>query len=354
MNRRVVIVPIVLVVAAGAAAAWWLRRDRQPDDRLLASGTVEATEARLGFEAPGEIAEIAVREGDRVATGALVARLESSESEARRAQAAAQVAAARAALAELERGFRSEEIAQARAGVSAADEQVADAERDVARTKMLYEGGAVSREVQDKAAMGLEVARAQRTQAEEQLRMLERGPRPEQIAAQRAQVEVAAAALQAAEAALAKRTIHSPLDALVTTRHREPGEIVSPGSPVVTLLDPADRWVRIYVPENRIGAVRLGGPAAILSDTYPDRRYPGEVTFVASEAEFTPKTVQTQEERVRLVYAVEVRVLEDPGYELKPGMPVDVELPISPATATPSQPSPVPTATAADGAAEPG
>jgi HlyD family secretion protein len=323
-----------------------MRRDAEPTDRLLASGTVEATEARLGFEAAGALAEVAVREGDRVAAGALVARLESSEVEARRAQAAAQLAAARAALAELERGFRSEDIAQARAGVAAAAEQVADAERDASRARMLFDGGAVSREVQDKATMALEVARAQHTQTEERLHLLERGPRPEQIAAQRAQVDVAAAALQAAEAALAKRTLHAPLAGLVTTRHREPGEVVSPGSPVVTLLDPADRWVRIYVPENRIGAVRLGSEAVVLSDTYPDRRYRGEVTFVASEAEFTPKTVQTREERVRLVYAVDVRVLEDPGYELKPGMPVDVELPLAPARlpATTEQPpsSPAP------------
>ena len=106
----------------------------------------------------------------------------------------------------------------------------------------------------------------------------------------------------------------------------EPGEVVAPGSPVLTVLDPDDRWVRIYVPENRLGAVRLGAEVEVLSDTFPEKRYTGEVTYVAAEAEFTPKTVQTQEERVRLVYAVKVRVLEDPGYELKPGMPVDVRL----------------------------
>ena len=109
-------------------------------------------------------------------------------------------------------------------------------------------------------------------------------------------------------------------------RHRQPGETVSPGLPVLTLTDLDDRWVRIYVPENRIGAVSLGQGATIRSDTYPDREYRGEVIFIASEAEFTPRNVQTPEERVKLVYAVKVRITGDADYELKPGIPADVVL----------------------------
>jgi HlyD family secretion protein len=120
--------------------------------------------------------------------------------------------------------------------------------------------------------------------------------------------------------------VQAPFRGVVTVRHHEPGEILSAGSPVVTLLDRDDRWVTIYVPETRIGAVRLGQPAGIVSDTFPDHRYPGEVSYIASEAEFTPKTVQTREERVKLVYAVKVRVTGDPDYQLKPGMPADVTL----------------------------
>ncbi len=120
--------------------------------------------------------------------------------------------------------------------------------------------------------------------------------------------------------------VRAPFAGLVTVRHREPGEIVGAGAPVVTVLNPDDRWVRIYVPENRIGAVRVGQAARITSDTYRDRTYGGTVAAIASEAEFTPKTVQTREERVKLVYAVKVRITGDPGYELKPGMPADVRL----------------------------
>ncbi len=117
-----------------------------------------------------------------------------------------------------------------------------------------------------------------------------------------------------------------PFDGVVTVRHREPGETAPPGAPVLTLMNPDDRWVRIYVQEDRIGRLALGQPATITSDSYPDRTYEGRVTFIASEAEFTPKNVQTPEERVKLVYAVKVQVVGDPAFELKPGMPADVRL----------------------------
>ena len=139
-------------------------------------------------------------------------------------------------------------------------------------------------------------------------------------------VEQAEASVAGFDAALAQMVVRAPFAGVVTVRHREPGEIVAPGSPVLTVLDPADRWVRIYVPEPRLGSVALGAPAAITSDTYQDRDYRGEVRFIASEAEFTPKTVQTAEERVKLVYAVKVAITGDSAFELKPGMPADVRL----------------------------
>ncbi len=112
----------------------------------------------------------------------------------------------------------------------------------------------------------------------------------------------------------------------MTVRHREVGEVVPAGAAVLTLMNPDDRWVRIYVPENQLGKVALGQAARITSDTFPGKTYRGKVAFIAAEAEFTPKNVQTTEERVRLVYAVKVRVEQDPGQELKPGLPADVFL----------------------------
>jgi HlyD family secretion protein len=111
---------------------------------------------------------------------------------------------------------------------------------------------------------------------------------------------------------------------VVSVRHREPGETVPAGAPVLTILNPEDRWVRIYVREDQIGAIGLGLGAAITSDTYPGRRYQGHVVFIASQAEFTPSNVQTAEERARLVYEVKVRITGDPRHELKNGLPADV------------------------------
>ena len=326
MSRKKIAIPVLLLVAAGATTWYVISRRDEADAGLTASGTVEATDAQLGFRVPGRVTSIAAREGDRVAAGQELARLDAAELEARRAQAVAQVATAEAALAELVRGARREEIAQARAGLAAAEERRADAERDLARTRRLFEGGAVPREALDKAQVALDVARAQRTQAMEQLRLLEAGPRQERVAAARAQVAQAEAAVAAAEAMLADTAIAAPFGGVVTVRHREPGEVVTAGAPVLTVLDPGSRYVRIYIPENRVGAVRLGMRAAISADTYPDRTYPGEVSFIASEAEFTPKSVQTAEERVRLVYEVKVRVTGDPELDLKPGLPADVRL----------------------------
>ncbi len=322
--RRVI---AVAVVAAVGAALWVaFGRDRVRDHALSASGTVEATEARVGFQAPGRIETIGAREGDAVKAGAVLAELDRAETEARRQQASAQANAARALLRELERGSRPEEIAQGRAALAGASERVRDAQRDLDRTKTLFEGGAVSREALDKARLALDLAQSQDDQAREQVTILETGPRREKIDAQRAQLAQAEAAVRVIDATLDAMTIRAPFDGVVTVRHREPGEIVAAGSPVLTIMNPDDRWVRIYVPETRIGAVRVGQAATITTDTFPKKTYRGEVSFIATEAEFTPKTVQTSEERVKLVYAVKVRVTGDPARDLKPGMPADVGL----------------------------
>jgi membrane fusion protein YbhG len=327
-KRIVVAVVVFLLLLAAVAATLWavLSRRGERSGRLAASGTVEATEAQAGFEVTGRLESVLVHEGDTVRAGQALARLDRSEMAARRAQAAAQVAAAQAQLAELMAGTRREEVAQGRAAQAAARDKLADAERDAGRTKTLFDGGAVSRETYDKALLARDLARSQGRQAEEQLRLLQNGPTRERRAAARAQLEQARAALAARDVTLAHMTLAAPFDGVVTVRHREPGETVAPGAPVLTIINPGDRWVRIYVREDRVGAVKLGSRATITSDTFPGKSYEGAVRFIASEAEFTPKNVQTQEERVKLVYAVKVQIVGDPGLDLKPGLPADVRL----------------------------
>jgi HlyD family secretion protein len=324
-NRKRVAPLVVLVVLVAAATVLFLRRG-QSAEQLIASGTVDATEADLGFQAPGRIEGIGPHEGDAVTPGVELARLDRSELEARRATALAQAGAARARLDELEHGFRPQEVTQGRAAYDAARERLEDARRELERTRALYEGGAESREELDRAHTAFEVREAEAEQARAQLGILSSGSRAEEIAAQRAVLAQAEASVRQVDAQLRNAVIVAPFAGVVTVRHREPGEAVPAGAPVLTVLDPGDRWVRIYVREDQIGRVGLGQPASISSDTYPDRAYQGRVTFIASEAEFTPSNVQTAEERARLVYEVKVRITGDARQELKVGVPADVRL----------------------------
>jgi len=312
--------------AAALIALALLGGCRRGNGPLAASGTVEATEAELGFQLPGRIETIRVHEGDQVHTGDTLAVLDRSELFARRAQALASINAARAALDELQAGSRSEERVQAEQALQAATDRLADAQRDLDRTRRLFEAGALSQEAYDKARLQLDVLRSQKSQAEQQLQLVQTGPRPERIAAQRAVVAQAEAALAQLDAMLANAVIKAPFDGVVTVKGREGGETVPAGAPVVTIMNMGDRWVRIYIPEDQVGAVCLGQTAAISADTYPGKRYAGQVSFVASQAEFTPRNVQTKEERVKLVYAVKVRITQDPTLDLKPGVPADVTL----------------------------
>ena len=326
LKQRLILLAVIAAVTAGAGLWFVVNRQDATNSSLMASGTVEATDAQLGFQTAGRIEDITVHEGDPVKAGVELAYLDRMETLARRQQAVAQVAGARALLQELERGFRSEEVAQGRAALAAATERLKDVQRDLERTRRLFEGAVVSQEAYDKAVVAFDVAKSQYEQAQEQMKILETGPRKEKIEAQRAQLLQAQAAVRMFDAILANMTIRSPFNGVVTVRHREPGEIAQAGLPVLTIMNRDDRWVRIYISEARMGAVRIGQSATVTTDTYPKKTYRGEVVFIADEAEFTPKTVQTTEERVKLVYAVKVRITDDPTYELKPGMPADVFL----------------------------
>jgi len=325
MDKRIRIVVALLIVAAGVT--WWTRRGGETTaNGLFASGTVEATDADLGFQIPGRIGSVDVTEGQRVTAGDRLAELDSRELAARVAAAQAALAATEARLAELNQGTRPQELAAAESAVRAATERVAEAERDAARAATLFEGGAVSRQAMQRAMTMRDLAQADHEQASQRLALLQEGPRVETIQAQRSMVQQAAAQVALAEATFENSVISAPFPGVVTTRHREPGEAVGAGSPVVTLLDPDDRWVRIYVREDAVGRVQLGLAAEIRSDTYPDRVYQGVVIFIGSEAEFTPRNVQTTEERTKLVYPVKVRITGDPNFELKPGIPADVTI----------------------------
>lgn len=319
-------VRIIAVLAVVVAVAVFLTGRGGGESEMTASGTVEATDADLGFQLPGKIDLVLVAIGDPVAAGDTLAQLDLRHLDAQRRSANAQVTMARARLAELETGFRSQEIAQGRAGVESAARRRSQAEADLARTRTLFEGGALARELLDHHQTAFDVADAEHFRAQQALAILEEGPRTQQIAAARAAVEQALAAVDGVDAALAQARIDAPFAGLVSNRHREPGEIVPAGAPVLTIMNPASRWVRIYVREDAVGRIGIGQTVSITSDAYPDRTYSGEVVFIADEAEFTPRNVQTTEERIKLVFEVRVRIVNDESFDLKPGLPADVDL----------------------------
>jgi len=315
--------PLIVVLAIVVVL---LTRGRGNGQAIAASGTVEATEADLGFQVPGRIDRIAVQEGAAVDSGADLAWLDRQELEAQHRAAAAQAAAARARLAEMLRGSRPEEISQGRAALEAAEQRRQDAQRDLERAQRLHDGGAISQQRLDDARTAVTLTEAEYQRAREALRLLELGPREEQIAAQRSLLSQAEAMVAQIEATLDHAVVTAPFAGTVTVRHREPGETVPAGSPVLTVMNPADRWVRIYVREDQVGRLSIGGAATIGADAYPGRTYQGRVVYISSEAEFTPRNVQTTAERVKLVYRVKVEIVGDPSLDLKPGLPADVEL----------------------------
>jgi len=326
MKPPVRVIGAVAVLAVVAVVVTLILRNHDTAMPIVASGTVEITEADLGFQRPGRIDSIAVHEGDRVVAGAPLAWLDSQELAAERRAAASQQASAAARLAELVAGSRSEDIAQAREALRAATDRESNASREAERAQRLFAGGAISERQRDAAATALELAQADRAAAAERLQLVEAGPRTEQIAAQRALVAQAAATVARVDAALDQMTVRAPFAGRITIRHREPGETVGAGAPVLSLTDPEDRWVRIYVRGDEVGRLALGETATITADANPDREYTGVVTFIADEAEFTPRSVQTTEERVKLVYRVKVRITGDEAFDLKPGLPADVRL----------------------------
>lgn len=323
-KHRAILAITVLSVTGGLVTFRTMAAAEHPDD-ILASGTIEATQADLGFQVAGRLQEVTVREGDQVTAGTPIAALERDELIAQRNVALAQLAGAQASLSELLAGSRPEEIAQAEAAVAVATDRRNGARRDVERLRPLADQSLVSKQQFDRQSTALDVAEGEVAQATEQLRILKTGPRAERIAAQRAATEQATAVIERIDAMLSQTVLLAPSDGVVTVRHREPGEALSPGNPVATLRDLDDRWVRIYVPGDQVGRLTLGQSATITADAEPQKRYAGEVSYIASVAEFTPRNVQTTKDRVKLVYEVRVRVTGDPMVDLKPGLPADVQ-----------------------------
>jgi HlyD family secretion protein len=274
------------------------------------------------FKIPGRIRERRVDEGDTVTAGQVIARLDNEDQLREVAQLRSESQAARAALAELVAGSRLEEIAQAEAALAAAEAEAKRLDDDYRRQEALYRREVIPRRDLDAARAGRDTSQARTREAREALALVRKGPRQERIDQARARYRATEGALALAQNRLDYTTLAAPLSGVVLAKNAEPGEQVAAGTPVVTIGNIADTWVRTYINETDLGRVKTGQKARVTSDTWPGKVYAGTVTFIAQEAEFTPKNVQTEKERVKLVYRVKITV-PNPTMELKPGMPVD-------------------------------
>jgi HlyD family secretion protein len=273
----------------------------------------------------GRIAERPVNEGDRVTLGQLLVRLDESAqvAEVRRQEAA--VRTAESTLKDLLAGARAEELEDARAALQSAGATREWTERDYRRADELFRKTLIAAQEVDRARQAFEVAVAQEKSARQKLLLLQAGSRPDQVEAARGQLAQARHALDMAQTQLKEMTIYSPVDGIVLRKNLEVGEMATPGVPILTLMKPSELWVRAYVPEEEIGRIKVGNAARVAVDAYPARRFPGRVIEIASEAEFTPRNVQTKKERVNLVFRIKVAV-DNPEGILKPGMPADADI----------------------------
>ncbi len=296
-----------------------------PANKLMLSGNIEAHESLVSFKVQGRIVELPIEEGQWVSGGAVLARLDDADYKQKVDIDAANVQLRESSLALTLAGTRQQEIKAAAQSVIDAQAELEQRKVDNERAQRLFARDAISAQDRDLAATALKRAEAQYQAAKERLNQAKEGSRKEDIAIARANVKSARESLGLSRINLDYTTLHAPSNGVVTVRQAELGEVVSPGTPVVTLADLDHVWLRAYVAETDLGRIRWGQDATIHTDTFPDKIYHGRISFIASNAEFTPKSVQTFKERVTLVYRIKIDV-DNLNHELKPGMPADAEI----------------------------
>ena len=387
MKKRLILTAFLFVLIVTGVLVFLGQRRVQQAERIY-SGTIEATQSDLAFQINGRVTAVPVDEGNTVRKDQCLARLDEDELKARLDQAGAELnrsqkmqdqletllkiyrmtlpvdveksaAAAEALnfqLKELKSGYRSQEVENARLAAQSARFTLDEARRNRRRFEALYRKRVIAAKEKEQVVLQYETALKAYERAEEAYALLKEGYRAEsveaaqsryreglavlkqansnlkrieltekEVEAARAQVESARALLRLAQIQLRHACLRAPFGGTIISRNVEPGEVVSPGREVFSLADLSSVELKIYVPETEIGRVKPGQPAEVSIDTFPQKTYHGRVSFIASEAEFTPKFIQTHKERVKLVYLVKI-LIPNPDLELKPGMPADARL----------------------------
>ncbi|MBI1195595.1 MAG: HlyD family efflux transporter periplasmic adaptor subunit [Gammaproteobacteria bacterium] len=289
------------------------------------NGTIDAREVPVAFQVGGRLQKLKADEGDKVMSGASVAELDAADYQLAVQRAEAEAEAAKQALAALEAGTRTQELRVAEAAVAKAKSELSFAESEVKRIDTLLAKKLAAQEQLDQAQLRYDVAWSTRDQAEHQLDLLKEGPRREDIDRARAELAARRAAVAGARRQLTYCDLASPVKGVVSLRQAEVGQVVGAGQPVLKISELGRPWVRAYLREPDLPRVRLGQSAEVRVDGLPGKVFAGKVAFISPEAEFTPKTVETRELRVDLVYLIKVEV-DNPDGLLKIGMPADVKI----------------------------
>ena len=325
MKRLIrIIIVVVLVSAVILGVRWFLNAEGNPSaSELRIYGNIDIRKADLAFNEQERIAQVLVEEGDRVTAGQVLARLQTNRLEAQIREIQAQIAARQEVVKRLEAGTRPQEIEQARAEMAAARARVKNTMKNYERVRKTSGTGATSQQALDNALALLDVDQAQLKVKEKALNLALEGTRKEDIAAAKNRLKALKASLSLLQIRLSDMTLTSPAKGVIQNRILEPGEMASPNRPVFTLALTDPKWVRAYMPEPYLGRINLGMKAKILSDSFPGQTFEGWVGFISPVAEFTPKTVETEDLRTKLVYEVRVFV-HDSKDSLRLGMPITV------------------------------
>lgn len=328
MKKRITVGVLLCLIVVLAIAIWLINKNKNTEHELTLYGNVDIRQVSLAFEQAGRIQSLTVQEGDKVKKDEVLATLKTDALKIQLQQAEAQLNVQKQTLIEQDAGNRPEQIAQAKAQLVSAQAQLEKSNKDYQRLQVLSNttsGQAISKQELDYAQSNQVTSAATVKEREANLQLLQKGARTEERAAAKAQYQATQANLDLIQYQISQSELRSPVNAVVRARLQEVGDMTTAQKTVYTLALTDPKWVRVYANEKDLSLIKMGATAQVIRDALPDQPIAGRIGYISSVAEFTPKTVQTEDIRTTLVYEIRVYV-DDPNDHLKMGQPVTVKI----------------------------